>query len=135
MSSSCASRPGTRKQKNTIACAVVRPAQEPPPRLTLDDAAANVRPALPHPRAVAPGLRCPPLISSRQSTTASRPSSSTANPLRPLLLLIPFVEHGQGWFPFLPLPPFPCLDSDPFAPSVFFLSSMVADGVAQHVKP
>jgi hypothetical protein len=38
-------------------------------------------------------------------------------------------------FPFLPLPPFPSLDSDPFAPVVFFISFVVADGVAQRVKP
>jgi hypothetical protein len=37
-------------------------------------------------------------------------------------------------FPFLPLPPFPSLDSDPFAPVVFFISFVVADGVAQCVK-
>jgi hypothetical protein len=38
-------------------------------------------------------------------------------------------------FPFLPLLPFPSLDSDSFAPVVFFISFVVVDGVAQRVKP
>jgi hypothetical protein len=124
MSSSCASRSGTRTQKipsRVLSSGLRRSCRPACPRLrrrhlTLDSAAAKRgcrpacatvvlrpgpvacvdRPVLPHPRAVAPGLRCPLSISSRQSTTASRPLSSTASPLRPLLLLIPFVEHGQS---------------------------------------